>query len=79
MANPVLNERTLRSASTTWAPPERGSGHFPPVNDGPMTPWTAKVMTVSGTISATATLVRAVARERRVRLAARRVSPSRCS
>ena len=56
MSNPVLNERTLKSATTTWAPPEPGSGHFPPVNDGPVSSWTGKVMTVSGTICATATL-----------------------
>ena len=56
MSNPVLNERTLRQAPTTWAPPEPSSDHFPPVTDGPVSPWRPEVMTVNGTISATSTL-----------------------
>ena len=56
MSNPVLNERALRSATTTWAPPDPGTGHFPPITDGPVSSWQPKVMTVSGVISATATL-----------------------
>jgi uncharacterized YccA/Bax inhibitor family protein len=56
MANPMLNERTLRAASTTWAPPDAKSGRFPPVTDGQVSSWQPKVMTVNGTISATATL-----------------------
>lgn len=59
MANPVLNERTMRQAPTTWAPPEPVTGdHFPPpMTDGPISPWNRRVMTVNGTISATATLL----------------------
>ncbi len=59
MANPVLNERTMQQAPTTWAPPEPVAGdHFPaPMTDGPISPWHNKVMTVNGTISATATLL----------------------
>jgi uncharacterized YccA/Bax inhibitor family protein len=64
MANPVLNERTMQSANTTWAPPQTGADHFPPVEpstgpitDGPVSRWNPKVMTVNGTISATATLL----------------------
>jgi uncharacterized YccA/Bax inhibitor family protein len=59
MANPVINERTMKQAPTTWAPPEPTTGeHFPPpMTDGPVSPWNAKVMTVNGTISATATLL----------------------
>ena len=56
MANPVLNERKMQEASTTWAPPQQGSGHFPPVTDGPVSAWRPEVMTVNGVISATATL-----------------------
>jgi uncharacterized YccA/Bax inhibitor family protein len=56
MANPVLNERALRRASVTWAPPEPAGGHFPPVDDGPTSGWSREVMTVNGVISATATL-----------------------
>ena len=33
MANPVLNERIMQSASTTWAPPDAGTDYFPPVDD----------------------------------------------
>jgi uncharacterized YccA/Bax inhibitor family protein len=57
MANPVLNERTLRSAGATWAPPAPGTGTFPPVTDGPISAWRPQVMTVNGTITATATLL----------------------
>lgn len=69
MSNPVLNERTMQKASTTWAPPRAGGDHFPPVaaapstrsagpaTDGPISTWNAKVMTVNGAISATATLL----------------------
>ncbi|HEY5664526.1 MAG TPA: Bax inhibitor-1/YccA family protein [Ilumatobacter sp.] len=56
MANPVLNERTLKSAGTTWAPPQPGTGHFPPISDGPVSAWQPKVMTVNGVVSATTTL-----------------------
>lgn len=62
MSNPVLNERTLHNARS-WAPPSSGSGHFPPIAepsttpDGPVSGWSAKPMTVNGTISATATLL----------------------
>lgn len=66
MSNPVLNERTMQNARTTWAPPQSGSDHFPPVlepstsgpmSDGPVSRWNPKVMTVNGTITATATLL----------------------
>jgi uncharacterized YccA/Bax inhibitor family protein len=57
MSNPVLNERTLQNARTTWAPPEAGGQHFPPVSDGPVSSWQPKVMTINGTITATATLM----------------------
>lgn len=60
MPNPVLNERTMQSASTTWAPPETSTEYFPPIDDGPTTSLAPsrpkQVMTVNGTISATAVL-----------------------
>lgn len=56
MPNPVLNDRTLRSAPAMWAPPEPSSDQFPPISDGPVGSWQPQVMTVNGTISATATL-----------------------
>jgi len=56
MANPVLNERMLQQASTTWAPPESDTEYFPPVDDGPTSPFVRQVMTVNGVISATAVL-----------------------
>ncbi len=56
MANPVLNERTLQRASTTWAPPQADTEYFPPVDDGPTSPYVRATMTVNGVISATAVL-----------------------
>jgi uncharacterized YccA/Bax inhibitor family protein len=65
MSNPVLNERTMQNARSNWAAPNAGADYFPPivepsttsVGDGPVSEWNAKVMTVNGTISATATLL----------------------
>ncbi len=56
MANPVLNDRVLSQASNTWAPPEPSTDYFPPVHDGPTSPYVRETMTVNGVISATATL-----------------------
>jgi uncharacterized YccA/Bax inhibitor family protein len=56
MPSPVFNEQTMRSASTTWAPPEPGT-MVPPIDDGPVSTWRPQVMTVNGAISATATLL----------------------
>lgn len=60
MPSPVFNERTMQSASTTWAPPEPSTEYFPPINDGPTSAWAppkvAEPMTVNGTITATAVL-----------------------
>jgi uncharacterized YccA/Bax inhibitor family protein len=56
MPNPMFNEATIKNASTTWAPPAAGTDYLPPVQpatDGPISPWTAGVMTVRGSISAT--------------------------
>ena len=60
MSNPVLNERTIQNARTTWAPPAAGTDHFPPVTDGRVSDWTpppTRFMTVNGAITATATLL----------------------
>lgn len=56
MANPVLNERALQKAPATWAPPEPNTEYFPPVTDGPSSPYVREPMTVNGVISATAAL-----------------------
>jgi len=60
MPSPVLNERVMKQAPTTWAPPEPPTDHFPPVapaSDGPISPWKApRVMTVNGVITATSVL-----------------------
>ena len=56
MPNPMFNESTMRKASQTWAPPQPGTDYIPPITDGPVTPWRAGVMTVGGTITATAVL-----------------------
>ena len=52
MPSPVLNERTLEKAPATWAPPT----YQAPIDDGPVSTWRPKMMTVNGTISATAVL-----------------------
>lgn len=66
MSNPVLNERTMQNARSTWAPPRAGGDYFPPVAEpstsvppsgDPVSRWNPQVMTVNGTISATATLL----------------------
>ncbi len=55
MSNPVLNEKVFNN----WAPPQPGTEYRGSVSDGPSTPWRSagEVMTVGGTISATATLL----------------------
>ena len=56
MPSPVLNERTLKSAPATWAPPEPPTPTVPPISDGPISTWRPQMMTVNGTISKTAVL-----------------------
>ena len=56
MTNPVLNEQALAKASNTWAAPQSDTGHFPPVSDGPSSPYVRETMTVNGVISATSAL-----------------------
>jgi uncharacterized YccA/Bax inhibitor family protein len=55
MPNPVLNDKTISKARNTWPPPEPPTS-YPPITDGPVSTWRPKVMTVNGTITATATL-----------------------
>jgi uncharacterized YccA/Bax inhibitor family protein len=59
VANPVLNEKSLRKAAESdagWAAPEAESRR--PIDDGPVGPWTPTTgsMTIGGTVSATAVL-----------------------
>lgn len=61
MANPVLNDEALRKASAAgWASPDPTSRSTPigsiPMNDGPISPWVASTMTVSGVASASGVL-----------------------
>jgi uncharacterized YccA/Bax inhibitor family protein len=57
MSNPVLNESTLQSARSTWATEAPPTGRVPGIDDGPLSPWRpTRVMTVDGTIRATAVL-----------------------
>jgi uncharacterized YccA/Bax inhibitor family protein len=57
MPNPMFNESTMKKASTEWPPPQPGTEYVPPITDGPISPWKPGVMTVNGTISATAVLL----------------------
>jgi uncharacterized YccA/Bax inhibitor family protein len=63
MANPVLNEKAfdkaagITAASATLPPPAPGTVYYPPISDGPVTPYrTAEPMTLNGTLWATAML-----------------------
>ncbi|MGQ0615894.1 MAG: Bax inhibitor-1/YccA family protein [Acidimicrobiia bacterium] len=63
MANPVLNERSVERArsesSAGWASPTSADPWNPPINDGPISPYSGArdgAMTVRGTAWATASL-----------------------
>jgi uncharacterized YccA/Bax inhibitor family protein len=63
MANPVLNEKAfdkaagITAADATLPPPAPGTVYYPPISDGPVTPYrTAEPMTLNGTLWATAML-----------------------
>lgn len=56
MSNPVLNDRMVQQASATWAPPSAEGEYFPPIDDGPSSPYVREAMTVNGVISATSVL-----------------------
>jgi uncharacterized YccA/Bax inhibitor family protein len=56
MANPFLNDEALRKASNAgWAAPEPRT-RIGPIDDGPVSAWESRAMTVSGTASATGVL-----------------------
>jgi uncharacterized YccA/Bax inhibitor family protein len=56
VANPFLNDEALKKASSAgWAAPER-STRVTPIDDGPISAWESRPMTVAGTISATGVL-----------------------
>jgi uncharacterized YccA/Bax inhibitor family protein len=56
MANPFLNETSLRKAADAgWAAPDP-STRSTPISDGPSSPWSSRAMTVSGTASAAGVL-----------------------
>jgi uncharacterized YccA/Bax inhibitor family protein len=66
--NPILNDKTFEEAQSGWAAPQApspGGATWPapngtptaaPVTDGPVSPWRSGVMTVKGSITATAVL-----------------------
>jgi uncharacterized YccA/Bax inhibitor family protein len=68
LPNPILNDKTFEEAQSGWAAPKAPSpggqtwappGGAPvgaPVSDGPVSPWRSGVMTVKGSITATAVL-----------------------
>jgi uncharacterized YccA/Bax inhibitor family protein len=66
--NPILNDKNFEEAQsgwaapqapspggTTWAPPG-GTPTTTPISDGPVSPWRSGVMTIRGSITATAVL-----------------------
>lgn len=64
MANPILNDKALKEAteagyaSGAWAPPQGSSAAIPGtrIDDGPISNWQSKTMTVQGTVTATGVL-----------------------
>jgi uncharacterized YccA/Bax inhibitor family protein len=68
MPNPILNEKSLRSASEAgyaagaWGPPQGPPGYagvpgYGAINDGPISAWRTDRMTVEGTATATGVLL----------------------
>jgi uncharacterized YccA/Bax inhibitor family protein len=66
--NPILNDKTFEEAESGWAAPQApspggtvwgppaGTPTTTPVSDGPVSPWRPGVMTIKGSIMATAVL-----------------------
>jgi uncharacterized YccA/Bax inhibitor family protein len=66
--NPILNDKTFEEAQSGWAAPKApspggsvwpapgGEPTAPPITDGPVSPWRSGVMTIKGSITATAVL-----------------------
>ncbi len=58
MANPIFNDQTMQRDAAGWAAPVHGDqAGVGPIDDGPVSDWNKKVMTVNGTISATMVLL----------------------
>lgn len=62
MSNPFLNDKAIAAAAQSgWAAPEPSSQVLgparTPIDDGPVSAWNARVMTVNGTITATGVLL----------------------
>jgi len=61
MSNPIFNDQTMQRDAAGWAAPVSrdqtgATTGAPPMDDGPVSSWNKKVMTVNGTISATTVL-----------------------
>lgn len=57
MSNPFLNDKALtKAAEAGWAAPD-ASTRVSPIDDGPISPWHGRVMTVQGTATATGVLM----------------------
>ncbi len=58
MSNPYLNDKAIAAAATQpgWGAPEPGT-RSTPIDDGPVSAWNSRVMTVGGTASATGVLM----------------------
>ena len=58
MANPFLNDKSMeKAAQAGWAAPEPSTDvRSTPIDDGPISTWNPRVMTVSGTMTATGVL-----------------------
>jgi uncharacterized YccA/Bax inhibitor family protein len=58
MANPFLNDKSIeKAAQAGWAAPEPNTDvRSTPIDDGPISTWNPRVMTVSGTMTATGVL-----------------------
>ena len=58
MSNPILNDKAFDKAAheVGWGAPDP-STRATPIDDGPISPWTAKVMTVNGSLTATLVLL----------------------
>jgi uncharacterized YccA/Bax inhibitor family protein len=56
MANPILTDKAFAESRQGWAAPEASSRYGVPVTDGPISRYAGGVMTLNGTVTATAVL-----------------------
>lgn len=61
MANPTLNDSVFKRVRTEeggagWAAPDASTQYFPPINDGPISPYRTEGMTIGGAATATGVL-----------------------